>query len=236
MNHLEDLREWLVTKIDGSEETRGDDSLISHFINQIDALPSTESRPVVPGGCINLLQRWMDIYGRSTCDDEAEHQDMDKLEFDTRAWLSFGPYPAELPPSEITEPRGCPTPGACSAVAEIADLKQRLLPQFQGRAQRAEHERDALLEQLIAARSATEETAIGNARYEYLRTLNPRKFAELYNEALMGVYQFDDLVDRYRMKGEPVECGYNRTGSLNEGRYVCTCGARMPNDAEERPE
>lgn len=49
-----------------------------------------------------------------------------------------------------------------------------------------------------APRSATEETAIGHARYEYLRTLNPRKFAALYNEALMGVHQFDDLVDRYR--------------------------------------
>ena len=126
------------------------------------------------------------------------------------------------------EPRGCPTPGSCSAVAEIADLKQRLLPQFQGRAQRAErdrdaaqvaaiaaerdaafakHERDALLEQLIAARSATaaplvEEKAVGHARYAYLRTLNPRKFSALYNEALMGVYQFDDLVDRYRDAGE----------------------------------
>jgi len=96
MNRLEDLREWLLDRIDGSEETRGDDSLISHFINQIDALPSTE----------------------------------------------------------IAEPRGCPTPGACSAVAELADLKQRILPQFQGRAQRAEHERDALLEELIVRRTA----------------------------------------------------------------------------------
>jgi hypothetical protein len=40
------------------------------------------------------------------------------------------------------------------------------------------------------------------ARYEYIRTLNPRKFAALYNEALMGVYQFDDLVDCYRDAGE----------------------------------
>ena len=38
------------------------------------------------------------------------------------------------------EPRGCPTPGSCSAVAELADLKQRLLPQFAGRAERAERE------------------------------------------------------------------------------------------------
>ena len=42
------------------------------------------------------------------------------------------------------------------------------------------------------------------ARYEYIRTLNPRKFAALYNEALMGVHQFDDLVDRYRdAEGRP---------------------------------
>ena len=172
---------------------------------------------------------------------------------------------------------------------ELADIKQRLLPQFAGRAQRAErdrdaaqvaavaaerdarHERDVLLEQLIEARSAiqraygclwrytgssnpmflqarkmllarltkeqqasgiryanelfgptteheilhsdcshdaapsaTAETAIGHARYEYVRTLNPRKFAALYNEALMGVHQFDDLVDRYRdAEGRP---------------------------------
>jgi hypothetical protein len=106
MNRLEDLREWLMSQIDGSEETRGDDSLISHFIRQIDALPS-----------------------------------------------------------EIAEPRGCPTPGSCSAVEELADLKQRLLPQFQGRAQRAEHERDALLEQLIAARKVISEMTGGVAMW-----------------------------------------------------------------------
>jgi hypothetical protein len=38
MNQLYELREWLLDRIDGSEETRGDDGLISHFINQIDAL------------------------------------------------------------------------------------------------------------------------------------------------------------------------------------------------------
>ena len=122
MAKLEDLREWLTDRIDGSEETRGEDSLISHFINQIDALPSSEM------GAVGL------------------------------------------------EPRGCPTPGACSAVDELADIKQRLLPQYVGRAERAErdrdaaqvaavaaerdarfakHERDAMLEQLIEARSAT---------------------------------------------------------------------------------
>ena len=136
MAKLEDLREWLLDRIDGGEEMRGEDGLVSNFIRQIDA------------------------------------QD-----------------------------------------AELADLKQRLLPQFQGRTQKAEHERDALLEQLIAARSATGETAIGHARYEYLRTLNPRKFAALYNEALMGVHQFDDLVDRYRDAGGETMIAAIREGS-----------------------
>jgi len=221
-HRLADLRDWLMDQIDGSIETRGDDGLISDFIRQIDALSEKGA---------------------------------------------------------TVEPRGCPTPGSCSAVAEIADLKQRLLPQFQGRTQRAEHERDALLEQLIEARSAIQQsygclwryTGSSNpmflqarkmllarltkeqqasgiryanelfgptteheilhsdcshdappsataatdrpdwaqqlpgaeifdraARYEYIRTLNPRKFAALYNEAMVGVYQFDDLVDRYR--------------------------------------
>ena len=100
------------------------------------------------------------------------------------------------------EPKGCPTPGACSCPGtipdsiveratvetprtdavvrmleagwlalgssapgavrplilvleaferELIDLKQRLLPQFAGRAERAERQRDAFLEQLIAA-------------------------------------------------------------------------------------
>ena len=139
MAKLEDLREWLLDRIDGGEEMRGEDGLVSDFIRQIDA-----------------------------------------------------------------------------ATAELADLKQRLLPQYIGRAERAQrerqmisHERDSLLEKLRAATSmpcapsATEETAIGHARYEYLRTLNPRKFAALYNEALMGVHQFDDLVDRYRDASQP---------------------------------
>ena len=284
-HRLADLREWLMDQIDGSIETRGDDGLISDFIRQIDALSEKGA---------------------------------------------------------TVEPRGCPTPGSCSAVEELADLKQRLLPQFQGRAQRAErdrdaaqvaaiaaerdaafakHERDALLEQLIEARSAIqqsygclwrytgasnpmflqarkmllarltkEQQAIGiryanelfgptteheilhsdcshdaapsatgatallqrwydlygestcdrneeqdsmlkldketreylaaaprveetapdwaqqlpgaeifdrAARYEYVRTLNPRQFAALFDEALHG-NRFDDLVDRYR--------------------------------------
>jgi len=164
-HRLADLRDWLMDRIDGSEEMRGEDGLISDFIRQIDALPSEM-------GAIGL------------------------------------------------EPRGCPTPGSCSAVAELADLKQRLLPQFAGRAERAErenadlrHDIERLTESLTAevnkAPSATaappvEETAIGHARYEYLRTLNPRQFAALYDEALHGTADnFDDLVDRYRDAKQP---------------------------------
>ena len=56
--------------------------------------------------------------------------------------------------------------------------------------------------ELIAARSATEEIAIGHARYKYIRTLNPRQFAELWDAALADE-RFDDLVDKRRnMKKE----------------------------------
>jgi len=64
----------------------------------------------------------------------------------------------------------------------------------------------------LSAPSATaappvEETAIGHARYEYLRTLNPRQFAALYDEALHGTADnFDDLVDRYRDAGGKPKC------------------------------
>lgn len=103
------------------------------------------------------------------------------------------------------EPRGCPTPGSCSAVAEIADLKQRLLPQANGRAERADKarqmavaERDALLEKLIVRQTTIE--------------------------------NLHDVIDGMRgaaRSATAVECGYNRSASLNEGRYVCTCGACM---------
>ena len=185
MDKLEDLREWLLDRIDGGEEMRGEDGLISDFIRQIDALPSEmgtiPSDPAAATPITDAIVRVMQA-----------------------GWLSLGSS----------------APGAIRPLVEAlevferenADLKQRLLPQFAGRAQRAEHERDALLEQLIAARSAPSrpdwaqqlpgaEIFDRAARYEYLRTLNPRKFAALYNEALMGVHQFDDLVDRYRDAG-----------------------------------
>ena len=129
MNRLEDLREWLTAKIDGSEETRGEDSLISHFINQIDALPSSEIG-AIPAAETPITQALVSML-------EA-------------GWLSLGSS----------------APGAVRPLVEAlevferenADLKQRLLPQYLGRAERAEnakrmaeHERDVLLEQLMVA-------------------------------------------------------------------------------------
>ena len=116
MNRLEDLREWLTAKIDGGEETRGEDSLISHFINQIDALEAQ----------IGSLTRPKTI---------AEWQ------------AAKAPTPASKTQQKRfaaqSEPRGCPTPGACAAVTAVAE--QTRLRQM------AEHERDSLLEQLIVA-------------------------------------------------------------------------------------
>lgn len=197
---LEDLREWLTDRIDGSEETRGEDSLISHFINQIDALPS-----------------------------------------------------------EIAEPRGCPTPGACSAVEELADLKQRLLPQYLGRAERAEKarqmavvERDALLEKLRAATTMVCAPSATAAPSDIVKRIVEGGATRILFKAdgycpscghnrnissVSSIYMGEGKhacqlcgtgwleIKRRDMKGEPVECGYDRTASLNAGHYVCTCGA-----------
>ena len=110
---LEDIRCWLLEQIDGGEEVKGHDSMLSTYINTIDA--------------------------------------------------ALAALPSET--VATVEPRGCPTPGSCSAVEELADLKQRILPQFQGRTQRAEHERDALLEELIAARKVISEMTNGVATW-----------------------------------------------------------------------
>ena len=127
MNRLEDLREWLTAKIDGGEEMRGEDSLISHFINQIDALPSE--------------------MGTIPSDPAATPVTDAVVKMMEAGWLSLGSSaPGAVKPLIETMER---------MERELIDLKQRLLPQFLGRAQRAEHERDALLEELIALRSPT---------------------------------------------------------------------------------
>ena len=108
MAKLEDLREWLLDRIDGGEEMRGEDGLVSDFIRQINA-----------------------------------------------------------------------------ATAELADLKQRLLPQYIGRAERAQrerqmisHERDSLLEKLRAATSmpcAPSATAVDHG-YDRTASINVKRY------------------------------------------------------------
>ena len=63
---------------------------------------------------------------------------------------------------------------------------------------------EAIEAAIKALSSATGEAAQGYARYEYIRTLNPRQFAALFNDVLSddgGNERFDDLVDRYRDAG-----------------------------------
>jgi len=126
---MNDLREWLVSKLNDSVEIAGEDELILDFIRKLDAAPSATA--------------WCVAYDDPRMGRIHSNATMNKL--------------------------------------QAAELAAR---------------RGLALVPLYAA--SVEVTAIGNARYEYIRTLNPRKFSALYNEALMGVYQFDDLVDRYR--------------------------------------
>lgn len=209
---LEDIRCWLLEQIDGGEEVKGHDSMLSTYINTIDA--------------------------------------------------ALAALPSEMGAIGL-EPRGCPTPGACSAVEELADLKQRLLPQFQGRAQRAEHERDEMLEKLIAARSAMQQ-AYG-CLWRYTGSSNPmflqaRKglLARLTKEQQASGIRYANELFGHTTEHEILhsDCshdaapsataatdrpdwarqlpgaelydrdhGYDRSASLNEGRYVCTCAA-----------
>ena len=122
-HRLADLREWLLSKLSDSVEIGGDDELILGFIHKLDALPSEIG--AIPAAETPITQALVSML-------EA-------------GWLSLGSS----------------APGAVRPLVEalevfereLADLKQRILPQFQGRAERAEHERDALLEELIAARA-----------------------------------------------------------------------------------
>lgn len=133
-HRLADLRDWLMDRIDGSEETRGEDGLISGFIAEIDALPSEKGEPrgcPTPGACSCPSAR------------PAATPRADRNSF-------F---------SETHQMWMCPRDFARSLERELNDIKQRLLPQFQGRAQMAEHERDGMHEKLIAATNHALEVA-----------------------------------------------------------------------------
>ena len=121
------LREWLLSKLSDSVEIGGDDELILGFIRKLDALPSE--------------------MGTIPSDPAATPVTDAVVKMMEAGWLSLGSSaPGAVKPLVETMER---------MERELIDLKQRLLPQFQGRAQRAEHERDALLEELIALRSPT---------------------------------------------------------------------------------
>ena len=183
MNRLEDLREWLTDRIDGSEETRGEDGLVSDFIRQID---SEES-----------------------------------------------------------------------ATAELADLKQRILPQYLGRAERAEkerqmiaHERDGMLEKLIV-----QQTTIANL-HDVIDGMRDAPSATAATDVEPCCMEWDTcmkrcvpLAENWRMECKrlerlqaprveervPGDHGYDRSASLAEGRYVCTCGACSHYTTKEQP-
>lgn len=157
MAKLEDLREWLTDRIDGGEEMRGEDGLISHFINQIDALPSEIAEPrgcPTPGACscpgtIPDTERKKIMTAHMLAESIVERGAVDTPVTDAvvkmmeAGWLSLGSSaPGAVKPLVETMER---------MERELIDLKQRLLPQFQGRAQRAERDRDAAQVAAVAA-------------------------------------------------------------------------------------
>lgn len=147
MNHLEDLREWLVSKIDGAIESYGEDSLISSFINQIDALPSKTAEPrgcPTPGACscpgtIPDAERKKVMTAHMLAESIVERATVATPRTDAEA-VDLGKVTVPIKGEWVG------APFARTFERELIDLKQRLLPQYKGRAERAEHERDAMLE------------------------------------------------------------------------------------------
>lgn len=59
-------------------------------------------------------------------------------------------------------------------------------------------------ELLNASARAMREAALGHARYEALRCLNPREYTEMWRCNLAGGRRFDDMVDELvKAKNEP---------------------------------
>jgi hypothetical protein len=77
----------------------------------------------------------------------------------------------------------------------LEKILEELLAALDGRGMKGQPDRPDWARQLPGA-----ELYDRAARYEYVRTLNPRQFAALYDEALADE-RFDDVVDRHRMKG-----------------------------------
>jgi hypothetical protein len=221
---LEDIRCWLLEQIDGGEEVKGHDSMLSTYINTIDnalAVLSSETVATVeprgcptPGACScpGSISDAESIVKRATVDTprtDAATVKMERLDGDFDEVVSAA-YARTLE-------------------RELIDLKQRLLPQFQGRAQRAEHERDALLEQLIIHR-----TTIANLHGEINKMQNAAPSATAapdrpdWARQLPGAEIFD--------RAAQSDHGYDRTASINAGKYVCLCGGTCSHyDAGEKP-
>ena len=200
MNQLEDLREWLTAKIDGGEEMRGEDGLVSDFICQIDAataeLADLKQRllPQYIGRAERAeKERQMAVVER----DEMLEQLIEARSAIQRAYGCLWRYTGSSNPMFLQARK--------MLLARLTKEQQAIGIRYANELFGPTTEHEILHSDCShdAAPSTTEETAIGNARYEYLRTLNPRKFAALYNEALMGVHQFDALVDRYRDASQP---------------------------------
>jgi len=152
MNQLmrfEDLREWLMSQIDGSEETRGDDGLISDFIRQIDALPGSipdaERKKVMTA---HMLAE--SIVERATVETPRTDAVVRMLE---AGWLSLGSSaPGAVKPLIET---------LQAFERELIDIKGRLLPQYLGRAERAEDTLNGLREELIEMQKVINEMTAG---------------------------------------------------------------------------
>jgi hypothetical protein len=168
---LEDIRCWLLEHIDGGEEVRGYDSMLSTYINTIDAalaaLPS-ETGPIPASktqakrfAAQMVEPRGCPTPGACSCPGTIPDAETPKT-------AAFGKYLDGLAHPGFDSEKGVLVSWqdfARTLERELIDLKQRILPQFQGRAQRAEHERDALLEELIAARKVINEMTAGVATW-----------------------------------------------------------------------
>ena len=111
---------------------------------------------------------------------------------------------------------------------ELIDLKQRILPQYLGRAERAEnakrmaeHERDEMLEKLRAATSMpcapSATAALGELRWSLDNIGTSRDYFRIGNA-------LESAIKALSPSATAVDHGYDRTASLNAGHYVCTCG------------
>jgi len=248
---LEDIRCWLLEQIDGGEEVKGHDSMLSTYINTIDnalaalssemgTIPDAERKKVMDAQLasmpsVNPAEEYAHrnplggvarVFESMALRIRAGEPYADVLEdYGYQQIHGLGGVQSgatTIAESATVEPRGCPTPGSCSAVEELADLKQRLLPQANGRAERAEKarqmavaERDEMLEKLRAA------TSMPCAPSATAATDRPD-----WAQQLPGAEIFD--------RAAQSDHGYDRSASLNEGRYVCTCGACSHYDAGER--